>query len=119
MTATTARSKGTQNGQAQAKAQAPQGNNHDPATNPLLTNQPPPQETAAAPEPNWKAEAKRLDQEAKFWKKKYIEQMMNHAQVTAALSQPFLQAEAMAQFTAGNPEVAAKLAELQAQQGNA
>lgn len=111
---TTARSKPAQNGQP--KAQAPQANNHDPETNPLLTNQAPPQETTAAPEPNWKAEAKRLDQEAKFWKKKYIEQMMNHAQVTAALSQPFLQAEAMAQFTAGNPEVAAKLAELQAQQ---
>jgi hypothetical protein len=116
MTATTTR-KAPQNGQATTKPAEPQQNNHDPKTNPLLTNQaPPPQATVAAPEPRWKAEVKRLDEEAKFWKKKYIEQMMNHAQVMAALSQPFLQAEAMAQFSAGNPEVAAKLAELQAQQ---
>jgi hypothetical protein len=107
---TTTKARADQNGQPEPKADTV---HEQTEPNPLLTNQPPPQQV---PQPNYEAQIRQVQAEARFWKKKYIEQMANHAQVVGALSQSFLAEEAMSQLASGNPEIAAKIAEMQAAQ---
>jgi hypothetical protein len=84
--------------------------------NPLLTNQAPPPRPQNVPD--WEAEAKRLDSEARFWKTKYFEQLMHSSQVITALGQQFLTQEAMARMMgAGGPEAQAKIAAMLGGQG--